>query len=42
MTLMTLSRKENQENRFVVAKREGFGEGMEWEVGISRGKLMYT
>ena len=44
MTLMTLSRKENQtqENRFVVAKKEGFGGGMEWEVGVSRGKLMYT
>ena len=44
MTLMNLSRKENQtqENRFVVAKWEGFGEGMEWEVGVSRGKLMYT
>ena len=29
------------ENRFVVAKGEGVGEGMEWEFGISRCKLLY-
>ena len=44
MTLMNLSIKENQtqKNRFVVAMGEGFGEGIEWEVGVNRGKLMYT
>ena len=29
------------ENRFVVAKEEGVGGGMEWEVGVSRCKLLY-
>ena len=29
------------ENRLVVAKGEGAGRGMEWEVGISRCKLLY-
>ena len=29
------------ENRLVVAKGEGFGGGMEWEVGASRCKLLY-
>ena len=29
------------ENRLVVAKGEGAGEGMEWEVGMSRCKLLY-
>ena len=29
------------ENRLVVAKGEGVGEGMEWEVGVSRCKLLY-
>ena len=29
------------ENRLVVAKGEGGGGGMEWEVGISRCKLLY-
>ena len=30
------------ENRLVVAKGEGVGGGMEWEVGISRCKRLYT
>ena len=29
------------ENRLVVAKGEGVGGGMEGEVGVSRGKLLY-
>ena len=29
------------ENRLVVAKKEGVGGGMEWEVGTSRCKLLY-
>ena len=29
------------ENRLVVAKWEGVGGGMEWEVGVSRCKLLY-
>ena len=29
------------ENRLVVAKREGVGGGMEWQVGVSRCKLLY-
>ena len=29
------------ENRLVVAKGEGFGGGMEWEVGIGRCKLIF-
>ena len=29
------------ENRLVVAKREGGGGGMEWEVGVSRWTLLY-
>ena len=29
------------ENRFVVAKGEGGGEGMDWEFGMSRCKLVY-
>ena len=31
----------DRENRLGVAKREGFGEGMEWEVGGNRCKLLY-
>ena len=30
------------ENRLVVAKGEGVGRRMEWEVGVSRCKLLYT
>ena len=30
------------ENRLVVAKWEGIGGGMEWEVGVSRCKLLYV
>ena len=29
------------ENRLVVAKEEGLGEGVEWEFGVSRCKLLY-
>ena len=29
------------ENRLVVAKGEGVERGMEWEVGVSRCKLLY-
>ena len=29
------------ENRLVIAKGEGVGEGMEWEVRVSRCKLLY-
>ena len=29
------------ENRLVAAKGEGVGGGMEWEVGVSRSKLLY-
>ena len=30
-----------RENSLVVAKGEGVGGGMEWEVGVSRCKLLY-
>ena len=30
------------ENTLVVAKEEGAGEGMEWEFGVSRCKLVHT
>ena len=30
------------ENRLVVAKGEGVGRRMEWEVGVSRCKLLYV
>ena len=47
MTQMNLSMKQKQshrhiENRLVVAKREGVGGGIDWEVGISRCKLLYV
>ena len=29
------------ENRLVVAKEEGVGGGIKWEVGVSRCKLLY-
>ena len=32
----------DMENRLVVAKGEGIGGRMEWEVEISRRKLLYT
>ena len=40
---MNLSMKQNRdiENRLVVAKGEGVGGGMEWEVGVSRCNLLY-
>ena len=30
------------ENRLVVAKGEEVGGGMQWEIGVSRWKLLYT
>ena len=45
MTQMNLSMKQKQNhrhrNRLVVAKGEGVGGWMEWEVGVSRCKLLY-
>ena len=46
MTQMNLSTKQNQayrqrENRLMIAKGEGSGEGMEWEVRVSRCKALY-
>ena len=45
MTQMNPSMNGNRltdiDNRLVVAKGEGFGGGMEWEVGISRCKLLH-
>ena len=43
MTQVDLSRKQKQGHReqSYVAKGEGLGEGMEWEVGVSRHKLLY-
>ena len=38
--LQNRNRLTDTENRLVVAKREGSGRGMEWEVGISRCKLL--
>ena len=35
------SRLTDIESRLVVAKMEGGGRGMEWEVGVSRCKLLY-
>ena len=32
----------NIENKLVVAKEEEVGRRMEWEVGVSRCKLLYT
>ena len=31
----------NTENKLVVALEEGVGEGVEWEVGVSRCELLY-
>ena len=39
---MNISREQKcmeLENRFVVAKREGGGSGMDWELGVNRCKL---
>ena len=45
MAQMNLSTKWKQitdiENRHVVAKGEGVGRGMDWEVVVSRCKLLY-
>ena len=32
----------DQENRLVVAKGEGIGRGIEWEVGVSRCELTFA
>ena len=39
--LWNRNRNKDIENRLVIAKGEGVGGGMEWEVGVSRGKLLY-
>ena len=36
------AKQTHTENRLVVAKGEGTGGGMEWHVGGSRCKLLYT
>ena len=41
MTQMNLYTKQDIENRLVVAKGKGVGGRMEWEVGVSRCKLLY-
>ena len=41
MTEMNRNRLTDIENRSVVAKGEGVGGGMRWEVGVSRCKLLY-
>ena len=41
MTEMNRNRLTDIENRSVVAKGEGVGGGMKWEVGVSRCKLLY-
>ena len=46
MTQMNLSMKQKQDHGHReqiggVAKGEGLGRGMEWEVGVSRYKLLY-
>ena len=41
MTQMNLPMKQKQNNRLVVAKGEGVGGGMEWEVGVSRCQLLH-
>ena len=42
MNLFMKQKHRDIENRLMVAKGEGVGEGMEWEVGVSRCKLLYT
>ena len=39
--MWNLNRFTDKENRFVVAKGEGSGGGMDWEFGINRCKLIY-
>ena len=36
------NRLKDKENRFVLVKRKEVGRGMEWEVGVSRCKLLHT
>ena len=42
MNLSTKHRLMDIENRLVVAKEEGVGEGMKWETGVSRYKFLYV
>ena len=39
--LLTETESQTLENTLVIAKQEGFGGGMEWEVGVSRYKLLH-
>ena len=39
--LQNRNRPTGTENRLLVVKGEGDGRGMEWEVGVSRCKLLY-
>ena len=39
--LQNRNRLTGTENRLLVVKGEGDGRGMEWEVGVSRCKLLY-
>ena len=39
--LQNRNRLTDVETRLVVAKGEGVGEGMAWEAGVSRCKLLY-
>ena len=39
--LQNIKKLTDIENKLVVATAEGVGEGMEWEVGISRCKLLH-
>ena len=41
MSISTKQKQTQKENRFVVAKREGEGEGKDSKFGISRCKLVY-
>ena len=41
MNLSTEKKFKDMENRFVVAKGEGEGSGMDWEFGVSRCKLLH-
>ena len=38
---LSTKQTQTQGHRLVVAKGEGVGGGMEWEVGVSRCKLLY-
>ena len=46
MTQVNVSMNQKQTSQTqrtdLIAKREGVGGGMNWEVGVSRGKLLHT